>query len=104
MDVFSPEIPQILRLIIALGIVLALLGGFTLLLKKLGLAPETTLQTGDKKRLKIVESLPLDARRRLVILQCDTQEHLVILNANGETVIARDIHLVDNSEVLEKNG
>ncbi len=92
MDTASLELlPQILRMIMALGFVLLLMGGLVFLLKKLGIAQETKMQTSDKKRLKILESLPLDARRRVVIIQCDEQEHLVILNANGETVIQKNI-------------
>ena len=44
-----------------------------------------------KRRLKVVEALPLDARRRLVLLQRDNKQHLVILGPNGETVIETDI-------------
>ncbi len=97
MDTISPDLPQFLRLIIALGVVLLLMGGLAFLLKKLGLAQQTTTKNNGKKRLNIVESLPLDARRRLVILKCDKAEHLVILSATGETVIAKDIPPVDYS-------
>lgn len=96
MDEASLELlPQILRMIMALGFVLLLMGALVFILKKLGLAQETKIQSGDKKRLKIVESLPLDARRRIVIIKCDTEEHLVILSANGETVIKQNIPPVD---------
>ncbi len=98
MDTISPDLPQFLRLIIALGVVLMLMGGLAMLIKKLGLSAHTSIiRSGDRKRLQIVESIPLDARRRLVIIKCDKQEHLVILSANGETVIAKDIPPVDYS-------
>ena len=87
----TPELPQFLRLIIALVIVLGLMGGLTFLLKKLGLAAQTPVIHGNKKRLRLVESLPLDARRRLVLLECDKTQHLVILSASSETVIETDI-------------
>ena len=87
----APEFPQFLRLIFALVFVLGLMGGLAFLLKKLGLAAQTPSVRGDKKRLRMVESLPLDARRRLVLLECDEKQHLVILGATGETVIASDI-------------
>ena len=97
MDTISPDLPQFLRLIIALGVVLMLMGGLAMLIKKLGLSANTSIKSGDKKRLQIVEAIPLDARRRLVIIKCDKTEHLVILSANGETVIAKDIPPVDYS-------
>jgi len=98
MDVISPDLPQFLKLIIALGVVILLMGGLVMVLKMLGLSSQTSVKSGDKRRLKIVESLPLDARRRAVILKCDNKEHLVILNSNGETVIENDIPAVDYSD------
>ena len=92
MDTVTPDmLSQIIRLVLALAFVLALMGGLTLLMKKLGLSANTSIKSGEKRRLKIVESLPLDARRRLAILKCDDKEHLVILGANRETVIENDI-------------
>lgn len=85
------DISQILRLIMALSLVLLLMGGLALLLKKLGLSSAQNIKQGDRRRLKIVESLPLDARRRAVILRCDEKEHLLILNANGETLVEQNI-------------
>ena len=98
MDVISPDLPQFLKLIIALGVVILLMGGLVMVLKMLGLSSQTSVKSGDKRRLKVVESLPLDARRRAVILKCDNKEHLVILNSNGETVIENDIPAVDYSD------
>lgn len=103
MDVISTDLPQFMRLIIALAIVLILMGGLSFVLKKLGLAQNTNVKSGDKRRLKIIESLPLDARRRVIILQRDDKQHVVILGANSETVIEKDIPLVDGSDKI-KNG
>ncbi|MCB1783234.1 MAG: flagellar biosynthetic protein FliO [Alphaproteobacteria bacterium] len=80
----------------ALSFVLVLMGGLALALKKLGLTSAQNIKQGEKRRLKIIESLPLDARRRAVILRCDDAEHLLILNANGETLVAKDIPAVDS--------
>jgi len=91
MDVISPELPQIVRLLIALGIVIAMMGGLAWIVRKLGLATPVSIKSDDKRRLEIVESLPMDARRRLAIIRCDGREHLVILSATGETVVERDI-------------
>lgn len=88
---FPPELPQFFRLIIAFGIVLGLMGGLAFLLKKLGLAERNPGLRNGKHRLRIVESLHLDARRRLMLLECDDKQHLVILGINGETLIDSDI-------------
>ena len=97
MDVISPDIPQFLKLLIALGVVLTLMGGLAFILKKLGLSADRAIKSSDKRRLTLVESLPLDARRRLVIVKCDDKEHLVVLGHNSETVVDQDIGSVDCS-------
>ncbi len=96
-------LPELLRLLLALGVVLCLMGGLAFALKKLGFSQNPAMKSGDKRRLKVLESLPLDARRRVVILQCDKDEHLVILNPNGETVVQNNITSpVDGSPQNEK--
>lgn len=81
---------DILKLVASLAFVMALMGGLALLVRKLGLAENARL-SGPAKRLKVVEALPLDPRRRAVLLRCDDKEHLVILGPNGETVVKTDI-------------
>mgnify|MGYP003671434737 FL=1 len=73
------------------------MGGLAFIVKKLGLATPTSMKSSDKRRLKMIESLPLDARRRLVIISCDNQEHLIILGANGESIVQNNILPVDDS-------
>lgn len=87
------DLPQIVRLLAALAFVIALMGGLSVILKKVGL-PGTPNVPAQKRRLKIIESLPIDARRRAVLIQCDSHQHLVILGANGETVVKSDIEPV----------
>lgn len=89
------DLPQILQALFALIFVLALMGGLALLLKRLGLSSSASFTTG-KKRLKMVESMPLDARRRLVIVSCDGKEHLVILGGTTETVLDKNIQTNDS--------
>lgn len=84
------ELPQMLRLFAALIFVVSLMGGLALLLKRFGLSGATP-ESPKQKRLKVIESLPLDARRRLVLIQRDNKQHLVILGASGETVVETDI-------------
>lgn len=79
-----------LRFVTALIFVVALMGGFYLILKRLGINGPQIPQS--KKRLRIVEILPLDSRRRAMLLQCDDKEHLVILGPTGETVVETRIN------------
>lgn len=79
-----------LRFIVAFVFVMSLMGGLWLILKKLGLSGPV-VQTPGKRRLKVIESLSIDTRRRLVILQRDNIQHLVILGPTGETVVETQI-------------
>ncbi len=97
METLSPDLQQLLRLAVALIIVLGLMGGLSFLLKKLGLVNMPQTKKGDKKRITLIESMPLDTRRRIVILQCDDKQYLVVLGPNGETMLDPDITPVDSS-------
>ena len=44
---------------------------------------------GGKRRLAIVEVLPLDSKRRLVLLRRDGAEHLILLGLTGDIVVER---------------
>lgn len=91
------EIP---RIIFALIAVLAMIGGGAMLARRMGFAaPAAGL--GRKKRISLVESMAVDARRRVAIIKCDDTEHLVLFGATGETVIARDIEGSSEEATLE---
>jgi len=89
------DFPQILKMIAAMAFVIALMAGLSVLMRKLNLN-ERGAKGGTKKRLKVLETLSLDSHRRAVILSCDEKEHLVILNANGETVVENNITPVES--------
>ena len=80
---------QIIRLIAALALVLALMLGLNLFIRRI--QGKTMNRLGQKRRLSVVEITPLDGRRRLVLLRRDDREHLVILGATGETVVETGI-------------
>ncbi len=81
--------PQMLKFAVALVFVLSLMGLLGLLMRRInGGALASPL---GRRRLRIVESLPLDGRRRLVLVARDKTEHLVILGTNGETVVETGI-------------
>ncbi len=79
-----------LKFLAALLFVLGLMGGLAMVLKRLGLGA-AAMVPADKRRLKIIEILPLDARRKAVLLTRDGAEHLVILGPTGETVVETNI-------------
>jgi len=83
-----------LKFFAALLFVLGLMGGLALVLKRIGLGPASMIAP-DKRRLKVIEILPLDARRKAVLLSRDGAEHLVILGPSGETVVETNIKRAD---------
>ncbi|MEM6414019.1 MAG: flagellar biosynthetic protein FliO [Pseudomonadota bacterium] len=84
------DITQAARMVFALAFVLVLLGAAAVLVRRMGLVKGAT-GFQKKRRLSLVEVLPIDAKRRAAIIRCDDREHLVVLNQNSATVIARDM-------------
>ena len=91
------EFHQLFKAIAALVFVLGLMGGLAFLLKKLGLSGAMPVQNSDK-RLKLIEVLPLEGRRRLAIIQRDDVQHLILLGGNEETVIETGFKPLDNKD------
>lgn len=81
---------EILRIVLALIAVIGMIGGAAMIARHMGFATKGASQ-GGKKRLRIIETMALDARRRVAIIKCDDKEHLIMLGAAGETVIASDL-------------
>ena len=95
MDSVMGEWPALLKMLAALIFVLGLMGGLALILRKMGLSGHVRTP-GQEPRLKVIESIPIDQRRRIAIIQRDDVQHLVIFGPNGETVIETGIPLPDN--------
>ncbi len=55
------------------------------------------------RRLKTVEFLSIDARRKLVIVKRDNVEHLLLLGVDGETVVETNISQSACREDIEIN-
>lgn len=88
------EATDYIKFVAALALVLGMMGGLALILKKIGLG-NVGVVPADKRRLSIVEILQLDPRRKALILRRDDKEHLVILGASGETVVETGIERKD---------
>lgn len=88
------EAVDYLKFLAALVLVLGLMGGLALVLKKFNVGGAGIIPS-DKRRLKIIEALPLDPRRKAVLLSRDGVEHLVILGPAGETVVEANIQKND---------
>lgn len=84
----NPE--SYLQFVLALVFVLGLIGLAARAARRFGLAPAVR---GDRspRRLAVLESIALDAKRRLVLLRRDGVEHLVILGPSSDVVVERAI-------------
>ena len=81
---------ELLRIFAALIAVIGLIGLAALAARKFGLASASGGFIR-QRRLAVVETLALDARRRLAIIKCDDREHLIVLGATAETLIESDL-------------
>lgn len=66
-------------------------------LKKTGLSG-AVLQRAGKRRLKIVEFLPIDHKHRLVLVRRDDREHLLVLGPDSEAVIETGIVVTEEGD------
>ena len=80
-----------LRFVAALLFVLGLIGGFAWAVRHFKLAERFANLSPHNRRLKVIETLAIDPRRRLLIVRRDDVEHLIVLGQNSETVVESNI-------------
>lgn len=97
MDSINPiDSISILRLVTSFCLVLGLMGALALLLRYLN--NRSFMPVGSKRRLNVIETLPLDHKRKAMILQCDNRQHLIILGHENETVIETGLESSDDKD------
>jgi len=79
------------RFVAALALVVALIFACAWIAKRLGLGGRMATPRG-KRRLSIQEVLPLDGKRRLVLVKRDEVEHLVVIGLNSDLVVETGIN------------
>lgn len=92
---------NILTAFAALAFVLALIGLFGLLLRRFGPMAGIPVRKGAERRLSVVEVLPIDARRRLVLVRRDDVEHLLLLGAGDDLVVEMGIRSIGRTVVQD---
>ena len=85
------EVDNYLRFVLALVFVLALIGVLALIVRRYGPGRMVAGRRGPNRRLWISEVLPLDGRRRLVLVRRDDVEHLIMLGHGTDLVVERGI-------------
>jgi len=93
------ELFDFARIFFALLAVIGMIGLAAVFARKMGLA-SGSLSLGRERRLALVETLPLDNKRRAAIIRCDGREHLVVLNPNNVTVIERGLAVQSQNETV----
>jgi len=86
-SILSPDIYY--RFVFALALVVGLIVVVAFVARRLGLGGRLAASGGRKRRLAIVEVLPLDAKRRLVLVRRDAVEHLVLVGPESDVVVER---------------
>jgi len=88
------------QFLMALLFVLALIVILAYGAKRFGLMARVTVTSPQPrdKRLDIVEILPIDTRRKLILIRRDTVEHLVMLGAERDLVIEQNIRNITTKE------
>lgn len=84
------EFADYFRFALALVFVLSLIGLLVWLGRRFGAFPGVP-RVGTARRLQLIESVALDARRRVVLIRRDNAEHLVLLGSSSETIIETGI-------------
>jgi flagellar protein FliO/FliZ len=84
------DVGDYFRFVVALAFVLALIGAMAWLARRFGFAPPPRLP-GQPRRLKLIETLALDARRRLVLVRRDQTEHLLLVGGATEVTVETGI-------------
>lgn len=78
------------RFLLAFAFVLGLIGLGAIMLRRFG-PGAARIRPGGARRLFLVESLPLDPRRRLVLVRRDGKEHLILLGPQNDALIEAGI-------------
>ncbi len=86
-----------LRLLLAFSVVLALMAAFNIALKYVSQRGLLFRNRAERqRRLRIVENLPLDGKRRLLIVRCDAREHLLLLGGQNDIVVDANLPPSEN--------
>ena len=83
------ELQPYFKFLAATLIVLGLIALATFVIRRFGLLPGVVpIKPRHLRRLRIEEALPLDPRRRLLLLRHDDQEHLLLLGSGSDLLIS----------------
>jgi flagellar protein FliO/FliZ len=85
------DLATYVKFAMSLVFVLGLIGLAAAVARRFGPGLGVRGPSAGRRRLAVTEILPLDGKRRLVLVRRDGVEHLLILGPGSETVIERHI-------------
>lgn len=87
-----------LRFALALVFVLALIAALAWAVRRFGLAGAIGVRRpGSRRRLALVETLAIDAKRRLVLVRRDGAEHLLLIGGEHDLLVEGGIRVADSN-------
>ena len=88
----------------ALVFVISLIGLIAWIMRRYGLGGAIKFNQNfrnARKRISVVEAIPVDARRRLLLIKRDDVEHLILLGTHQDLLIERGIVSPEKSAAKE---
>mgnify|MGYP006431163597 CR=1 FL=1 len=85
------ELATYFRFVLALAFVIGLIGALAWAVRRFGLAGRLVPRPGRARRVQIMEITPLDGRHKLVLIQRDTVEHLLLVGPGNPLLVERGI-------------
>lgn len=86
----SGGVTQAIAVVLALAVVLLLFALFIFILKRL-MGGQTTQNRSRQPRIAVMDSAPVDSRRRLVLVRRDNIEHLILIGGPSDVVVEQNI-------------
>jgi flagellar protein FliO/FliZ len=90
-SLFGMELPTAVNFVIAFAVVLLLIGVAAWLVRRFGSTRLDAAARGRQPRLAVIDSSPVDARRKLVIIRRDNIEHLLMIGGPTDVVVEANI-------------
>jgi len=82
------ELSEYFRFLLALVFVIGLIAVLAVIARRIGFgAPTSIIKRRGERRLEIIEVLPIEGRRKLMLIKSDDKEHLLMLSPTSELLI-----------------
>ena len=91
MDILSGDSDQLVRFLLAIGVILILLYLLNFVLRKLNRLSYRTTRKGQEPRLTVREAVQVDHKRSLVLVRRDHVEHLLLIGGENDLLVEHHI-------------